>query len=61
MQRASYELIPVIFTGNTHPNHNSINTFLKRFLPKLKEVTNIAQALRDIAAQPLLALRLIGL
>lgn len=39
MQRATYELIPVIFiTGNTHPDHNSINTFRKRFLPELKEL-----------------------
>lgn len=39
MERATYELIPVIFiTGNTHPDHNSINTFRKRFLPELEEI-----------------------
>ena len=37
LERATYELIPVIYiTGNTHPDHNSINTFRKRFLEELK-------------------------
>lgn len=39
LERATYELIPVIYiTGNTHPDHNSINTFRKRFLEELKEL-----------------------
>jgi len=39
IERASYELIPVIYiTGNTHPDHNSINSFRQRFLTELKEV-----------------------
>lgn len=39
LERATYELIPVIYiTGNTHPDHNSINTFRKRFLG---EMTNL--------------------
>lgn len=37
LERATYELIPVIYlTGNTHPDHNSINTFRHRFLEELK-------------------------
>jgi transposase len=37
LERATYELIPVIdITGNTHPDHNSINTFRQRFLGELK-------------------------
>jgi transposase len=37
LEQATYELIPVIYiTGNTHPDHNSINTFRKRFLGELK-------------------------
>jgi transposase len=37
LERATYELIPVIYlTGNTHPDHNSINAFRKRFLGELK-------------------------
>jgi len=33
IERATYELIPVLFiTGGTHPDHDSINTFRKRFL-----------------------------
>ena len=37
LERATYELIPVMYiTGNTHPDHNSINTFRKRFLGELK-------------------------
>ena len=36
IERATYELIPVIYlTGGTHPDHDSINTFRKRFLPEL--------------------------
>lgn len=32
-------LIPVIYiTGNTHPDHNSINTFRKRFLGELGDL-----------------------
>jgi transposase len=39
LERAPYELIPVIYlTGNTHPDHNSINAFRKRFLGELKGV-----------------------
>jgi transposase len=39
IERSTYELIPVIYiTGNTHPDHNSINTFRKRFLPELKDL-----------------------
>lgn len=37
LERATYDLIPVLYiTGNTHPDHNSINTFRKRFLPELQ-------------------------
>ena len=37
LEQATYEMIPVIYiTGNTHPDHNSINTFRKRFLGELK-------------------------
>ena len=37
LEQATYELIPVIYiTGNTHPDHNSINTFRKRFLEQMK-------------------------
>ncbi len=33
IERATYELIPVIFiTGNTHPYHDSLTTFRKRCL-----------------------------
>ncbi len=36
LERATYELIPVIYiTGNTHPYHNSINAFRKRFVGEL--------------------------
>jgi transposase len=39
LERATYELIPVIYlTGNTHPDHNSINAFRKRFLGELTGV-----------------------
>ena len=37
LERATYELIPVIYiSGGTHPDHNSINTFRKRFLGELQ-------------------------
>jgi len=36
IERATYEMIPVIYiTAGTHPDHDSINTFRKRFLPEL--------------------------
>jgi len=36
IERATYELIPVLYlTGGTHPDHDSINTFRKRFLGQL--------------------------
>ncbi len=39
IERATYELIPVIFiTGATHPDHNSINAFRKRFLSELEGI-----------------------
>ena len=39
VERATYELIPVIYiTGNTHPDHNSINTFRKRLLGDLQDL-----------------------
>jgi len=39
LEQATYELIPVIYiTGNTHPDHNSINTFRKRFLEEMKDL-----------------------
>ena len=39
LEQATYELIPVIYiTGNTHPDHNSITTFRKRFLGELKRL-----------------------
>jgi transposase len=39
MERATYELIPVLFiTGGTHPDHDSINTFRKRFLRELADL-----------------------
>jgi len=37
IETATYELIPVLFiTGGEHPDHDTINTFRKRFLDKLK-------------------------
>src|SRR5660398_60462 len=37
--RATYEQIPVLFiTGGTHPDHDSINTFRKRFLGELSDL-----------------------
>lgn len=39
LETATYQLIPVIYiTGNTHPDHNSINTFRKRFLGELGDL-----------------------
>ena len=39
LEQATYELIPMIYiTGNTHPDHNSINTFRKRFLEEMKDL-----------------------
>ena len=39
IERATYELIPVLFiTGGTHPDHDSINTFRKRFLKELSKL-----------------------
>ncbi len=36
IERATYELIPVLYiTGGNHPDHDSINTFRKRFLVQL--------------------------
>jgi transposase len=37
IERATYELIPVLYlTGGTHPDHDSINTFRRRFLPQVE-------------------------
>ena len=37
IEKATYELIPVLYiTGGTHPDHDSINTFRKRFLEQLQ-------------------------
>jgi len=39
IERASYEQIPVLFiTGGTHPDHDSINSFRKRFLRELSDL-----------------------
>jgi transposase len=36
IERATYELIPVLYIASgLHPDHDSINTFRKRFLPEL--------------------------
>jgi hypothetical protein len=36
IEQATYELIPVLYiTGGLHPDHDSINTFRKRFLGQL--------------------------
>jgi len=36
IEPTTYELIPVVFiTGGRHPDHDSINTFRKRFLSEL--------------------------
>ncbi len=37
IEKATYELIPVLYiTGGTHPDHDSINTFRRRFLAQLQ-------------------------
>ena len=37
IEQATYELIPVLYiTGGTHPDHDSINTFRRRFLEQLE-------------------------
>jgi transposase len=37
IERATYELIPVLYlTGGLHPDHDSINTFRRRFLPQFE-------------------------
>ena len=39
IELATYELIPVLFiTGGMHPDHDSINTFRKRFLKDLSDL-----------------------
>lgn len=39
LERATYEAIPFIYiTGNTHPDHDSINTFRKRFLGEMEDL-----------------------
>ena len=39
IEQATYEQIPVLFiTGGTHPDHDSINTFRKRFLGELSDL-----------------------
>ena len=39
IEQATYELIPVLYiTGGTHPDHDSINTFRKRFLDQLESL-----------------------
>jgi len=39
IEQATYELIPVLYiTGGTHPDHDSINTFRKRFLDQLQSL-----------------------
>ena len=39
LEKATYESLPVIYiAGNTHPDHNTINTFRKRFLPQMANV-----------------------
>lgn len=49
IEQATYELIPVLFiTGGTHPDHDSINTFRKRFL---KEFTGLFVQLLLIAQE----------
>lgn len=50
IETATYELIPVLFiTGGEHPDHDTINTFRKRFLDKLKplflQILMIAQGM----------------
>jgi len=39
LEKSTYEYIPVIYiSGNTHPDHNTINEFRKRFLGEMKEL-----------------------
>jgi hypothetical protein len=39
IEQATYELIPVLFiTGGTHPDHDTINSFRKRFLGELSDL-----------------------
>src|SRR5664280_2976575 len=39
IEQATYELIPVLFiAGGTHPDHDSINTFRRRFLSELSDL-----------------------
>ncbi|MCK5354673.1 MAG: transposase, partial [Methyloprofundus sp.] len=39
IERATYELIPVLYIASgLHPDHDSINTFRKRFLSELGEL-----------------------
>ncbi|MGZ8918500.1 MAG: transposase, partial [Methylobacter sp.] len=39
IEQATYELIPALFiAGGTHPDHDSINTFRKRFLGELSDL-----------------------
>ena len=39
LEKSTYEYIPVIYiTGNTHPDHNTINKFRQRFLGEMKEL-----------------------
>lgn len=50
IERATYERIPVLYiTGGTHPDHDSINTFRRRFLPQLEglfvQILVVAEAL----------------
>ena len=50
LERATYELIPVIYiTGNHHPDHDTINTFRKRFLGEMKDLF-IQMLLRAVAS-----------
>lgn len=39
LERATYDSIPFLYiTGNTHPDHDRINTFRKRFLRELEDL-----------------------
>ena len=39
IEQGSYELIPILYiTGGTHPDHDSINTFRKRFLGEMSSI-----------------------
>lgn len=50
IEQASYELIPVIYiTGGTHPDHDSINKFRKRFLSQMTSIfVNILEYARGL-------------